>query len=312
MRSVLVITNFNYGHFLGAALDSALAQSRPFDRILVVDDGSTDHSRALLGERSAREPRLQVLLKANGGQLSCFNAVRDHVQDQDLVCLLDADDLLPPDHLAALLPRAQARQADFWFMRTDTFDSAAGWQGLSGPAAGAVPAADVVLPCSSALTRRCQTWVGSPTSALALTGALYRQLFPAPNESDWRTRADDVIVFGSSVLGARKAWLPSRAVGYRAHGHNAFLGRALMPADDAVRRLRLERLIGHYARQQHIAAVAPADQALREWLLVPARHRRALHLPRQAFKVLWGRHHGGLRAARLMWQLAWGRARPAQ
>ena len=41
----IVITNYNYGRYLRAAIDSALAQTYPHVEVIVVDDGSTDDSR---------------------------------------------------------------------------------------------------------------------------------------------------------------------------------------------------------------------------------------------------------------------------
>ena len=42
----VVILNYNYGRFVAEAIDSALAQTRPFGRVIVVNDGSTDDSLA--------------------------------------------------------------------------------------------------------------------------------------------------------------------------------------------------------------------------------------------------------------------------
>lgn len=44
----VVITNHDYAAYLGAAVDSALAQTWPDTEVVVVDDGSTDGSLALL------------------------------------------------------------------------------------------------------------------------------------------------------------------------------------------------------------------------------------------------------------------------
>ena len=42
------VTSFNYARFVSAAIDSALSQSYPRIEVIVVDDGSTDDSRALI------------------------------------------------------------------------------------------------------------------------------------------------------------------------------------------------------------------------------------------------------------------------
>ncbi|MGL1409578.1 glycosyltransferase family 2 protein, partial [Vibrio parahaemolyticus] len=40
----IVITNYNYAHYLGQAIQSCIDQTYPFIEIIVVDDGSTDNS----------------------------------------------------------------------------------------------------------------------------------------------------------------------------------------------------------------------------------------------------------------------------
>ncbi|MCB1946426.1 MAG: glycosyltransferase, partial [Thauera sp.] len=40
----IIITNYNYGRFLGEAIESALAQTWQDREILFIDDGSTDDS----------------------------------------------------------------------------------------------------------------------------------------------------------------------------------------------------------------------------------------------------------------------------
>ena len=41
----ILINNYNYARFVGAAIDSALEQTYPKVEVIVVDDGSTDGSR---------------------------------------------------------------------------------------------------------------------------------------------------------------------------------------------------------------------------------------------------------------------------
>src|SRR5260370_30909686 len=53
-RVSIVIANYNYGRFIGETLDSALAQSYDNTEIIVVDDGSTDDSREVIGRSGDR------------------------------------------------------------------------------------------------------------------------------------------------------------------------------------------------------------------------------------------------------------------
>ena len=97
----VVIDNHNYARFLGAALDSVLAQGMSEDEleILVVDDGSTDDSRDILRSYA---PRVKSLLQERQGQASAFNHGFAQVSG-DVVCLLDSDDVFLPGKLNAVL-----------------------------------------------------------------------------------------------------------------------------------------------------------------------------------------------------------------
>ena len=66
----IVINNYNYAHYLGAAIDSALAQTYSNCEVIVVDDGSTDNSCAIA---SRYDDLIQLVCKENGGQASAFN-----------------------------------------------------------------------------------------------------------------------------------------------------------------------------------------------------------------------------------------------
>lgn len=88
----IVVSNFQYAHFLPEAIDSALAQTEPCE-VVVVDDGSTDGSRETI---AAYGDLVIPVLKDNGGQASAFNAgfARCH---GEVVIFLDADDTLRPE-----------------------------------------------------------------------------------------------------------------------------------------------------------------------------------------------------------------------
>jgi len=275
MRSICLINNYNYGRFLRECLAGALAQTAAFDAIVVVDDGSTDESRSILEELRARHDRLEVVFKSNGGQLSSFHAALPYVHDDDVVVLCDSDDVLPPDYLERLLPRYEARATDLSYCEPREF-SVPGDPRLA--TALDSDEEDVALPCTSALARRCKWWFCGPTTCIALTGRLYREIFPYPFEADWRIRADDVIGFGASLLGARKLFIPSLRIGYRVHGANHHFGRAQSPQAEVRRRHHLDRLFGWYCARQHISVEASVRAAVAEHRLLPDRFKARFNL----------------------------------
>jgi glycosyltransferase involved in cell wall biosynthesis len=88
----IVITNYNYGRFLDQSITSALHQRYADIEVIVVDDGSSDDSRARI---AAHGDRIVSVLKENGGQNSAVNAGFAASRGQ-IVVFLDADDWLLP------------------------------------------------------------------------------------------------------------------------------------------------------------------------------------------------------------------------
>jgi glycosyltransferase involved in cell wall biosynthesis len=88
----VVISSFNYERFLAEAIDSALAQTCPALDVIVVDDGSTDGSRAIIERYGTR---VQAVLKPNGGQASALNTGFARCRGR-VVLFLDSDDVLLP------------------------------------------------------------------------------------------------------------------------------------------------------------------------------------------------------------------------
>jgi glycosyltransferase involved in cell wall biosynthesis len=77
---------------------SVLAQTTPAWQLVVVDDGSTDHTREVLEEFRRRDERIVVVQQKNRGLAAARN-VGIRVTEGDAVAFLDSDDEYLPDHL---------------------------------------------------------------------------------------------------------------------------------------------------------------------------------------------------------------------
>ena len=91
----LLVANYNYAGYIGAALDSALGQTYDNLEICVCDDGSQDDSVAVIEGYARRDARIRLTSKANGGAASALN-VAYAMSRGEIVCLLDADDIFEP------------------------------------------------------------------------------------------------------------------------------------------------------------------------------------------------------------------------
>ncbi len=102
----IIIPCFNAARYVAAAIECSLAQTWPHCEIIVVDDGSTDDSPAIVRRFESRGVRL--ITQPNRGAAAARNAGL-RVARGAFVQFLDADDLLAPDKIAlqvAALPDA--------------------------------------------------------------------------------------------------------------------------------------------------------------------------------------------------------------
>jgi GT2 family glycosyltransferase len=101
-----VVVTYNRKELLRECLAALAAQSRPVDRVLVVDNASTDGTADLLAQERGRSPFLHVLtLPDNQGGAGGFHEgmKRAHAEGADWVWLMDDDTLPRPDALERLL-----------------------------------------------------------------------------------------------------------------------------------------------------------------------------------------------------------------
>jgi len=237
----VIVTCYNYRDFVAEAVDSVLAQEHPATQLIVVDDGSTDGSSQLLREKYASDPRVTLVFGENGGQLAAFQRGLA-LASGDVVCFLDADDRWAPAYLARLDGLYGSRpEVDFVLSDVRLFGEESR---VSGYADRAMDLGYTVV--STWVTAH---WYGAPTSALSLRRAWAIRCLDLPESfrATWRISADNCLVYGASMLGARKYFLPTGYVEYRVHGNNGWWARRT-PSSTYLNRLRSRGLIHHYAR----------------------------------------------------------------
>lgn len=118
----IVIPVYNYGQYLGEAIESALSQTYEHVEVLVVDDGSTDHS----GEVAAGYgERIRYLYKPNGGLSSARNHGIRHASG-DYVVFLDADNRLDEHYVERTATHLAAQPSSVGYVYTQMTEFEAG------------------------------------------------------------------------------------------------------------------------------------------------------------------------------------------
>ncbi len=171
----VVIPLFEGERFVAEAIASALAQDRAVHEVVVVDDGSTDRGAAVAG---AFDAPVRVVRQAHRGA----GAARNHgvaVATGDLLCFLDADDVLAPDAIGRHLAVFEAEpEVDGTFGEIVEFVDGAP-EATSGLRAPRITG-PVRLPSTMVLRRSAFEAVGPFDESLRRSEGL-----------EWLARADD-------------------------------------------------------------------------------------------------------------------------
>jgi len=205
----IIITNYNYARYVGAAIDSALAQTHPHCEVVVVDDGSKDDSRTVLQAYRGR-PGVRLIFQENGGQAAAFNT-GFAAASGEFILFLDADDLLGPDAVATVLDqwRHGLSRIQFPLQMIDPDGRGLGLHPFSHRMD------DGDLHWKIAVSGHIRF---IPTSGNMFSRAALAPVFPVPAK-EWRLCADSYIIYQSSQMGP-VANLEQALGFYRLHDSN--------------------------------------------------------------------------------------------
>ena len=114
---VIVSPGRNEARYMRQTLDSVITQSIRPSRWVIVDDGSTDDTPAILADYAARHEWIRVVTRADRGArvvgpgvIEAFYAGYATIvpSDYDYICKLDLDLILPPTYFEELMRRMEA------------------------------------------------------------------------------------------------------------------------------------------------------------------------------------------------------------
>ncbi|GAA4452707.1 hypothetical protein GCM10023189_16550 [Nibrella saemangeumensis] len=217
----IIIDNYNYGRFLREAIDSALHQTYDYTEIIVVDDGSTDDSPAIIQEYGNT---IIAIIKQNGGQASAFNEGFKASRGQ-IIVFLDSDDMLLPTAIEQVVlsfnnPDVSKVHWPMW-----RIDGSGGKNGEIVPVHPLAQGDLLKQLIQHGPAYFCGTAVGSPTSGNAWSRSFLDQVFPLP-ESDFKTGGVDFYLFVLAPVYGQVRTISKPQGLYRVHGSNDTLKSA--------------------------------------------------------------------------------------
>ena len=120
----VIIPVYKVERYLDACVTSVVGQTYPDLEIILVDDGSPDNCPALCDAWAAKDTRIRVIHRSNGGLSAARNSGLD-VCTGDYIAFVDSDDRLEPETLERALRAQQRSGADlvlFHYLCTDEND----------------------------------------------------------------------------------------------------------------------------------------------------------------------------------------------
>jgi len=90
---------YNGERFLAAAIESVLAQTFTDYEFLILDDGSSDATPAILQDYAQRDRRIRPIIRENRGLVASLNQLLSEAR-APLVARMDADDICLPERFA--------------------------------------------------------------------------------------------------------------------------------------------------------------------------------------------------------------------
>jgi len=115
VKFTVVVATYNYAQLLSDALRSLAAQTLQDFELLIVDDGSTDHTEAVVSEYSSRFGNLAYFKKAHTGLADTRNVGVQKAQGTH-IAFLDADDFWSPEYLEVVRAKFESSpQAELMF-----------------------------------------------------------------------------------------------------------------------------------------------------------------------------------------------------
>lgn len=238
----VVIDNYNYAAFLRDSVESALAQTYPSLEVIVVDDGSTDASRAILASYG---DAVRLVLKANGGQGSALN-VGVQAARGEILCFLDSDDVWTPDKVERVVAVFVEQPSVAWVHhRLAVTDER---RRPLGPKIPSIRRGGRIRPDPYLYLERVIT---APTSSVSLRRSWAARVFPLPTNGPDSPYAHDADAYITAMVGVMGGWgyaLDEVLGEYRRHENQQFTGADM--AQLLRRQVTVARGIGVAVRRQ--------------------------------------------------------------
>lgn len=111
IKVTIAVPVYNTEQYLDRCLNSLLSQTLKEIEVILVDDGSTDNSGQICDEYAAKDDRIKVFHKQNGGLASARQVALENAHGEYFICC-DSDDWVEHTMYEEMYNKAKAENAD--------------------------------------------------------------------------------------------------------------------------------------------------------------------------------------------------------
>ena len=271
----VIIPNFNRAHLIGETLRCMVAQTRPPDEIIVVDDGSTDGSRDIIQSFGSK---VRLIVQNHAGSAVARNRGFEASTGQ-YIQFMDSDDLCALNKIEEQLRAMQKADADMSYSPVLRCTLGKGIAAYSSPVQQQGP-----LPPKFSPSR----WFARGWG-IYLQACLFRRdriVRAGPFETDLMPSEDYEFLFRILLSGARPVHVPSTLFLYRLHSEQI----TGSPGSQAMRRADYVKYVEHIRARLRENRQQFGAFDLAAWSI------EASHAKRELFRLDWGDtlHHRAL------------------
>jgi len=117
----IIVPIYNVEKYLGKCIESLVSQTYTNIEIILVNDGSPDHSDVICEEWAKKDARIRILNKVNGGLSDARNAGLE-IANGELICFVDSDDWVENETIERAVNAIEDVDMVIWGYYCDTVD----------------------------------------------------------------------------------------------------------------------------------------------------------------------------------------------
>ena len=97
----IIVPVYNVEKYVSRCIESLISQTYSNIQIIVVNDGTKDHSREIVKQYQKNDSRIELYDKVNGGLSDARNYALNYVRGE-YICFVDSDDYVSSDYVKKL------------------------------------------------------------------------------------------------------------------------------------------------------------------------------------------------------------------